>query len=140
MASRVVSLRLKETQVARLQRMARRLGRTPSETAAILVEEALRRHEFSFVEFRDSPVGRQAYVIGSSLAVWEVVMVARAYGCDEAKAGEHLGWPAAKVKAALNYASAYPQEIADALADNQAGAESVSRLLPALEIFAVPAE
>ena len=138
MASKVVSLRLREGQVERLQRLARRMGRTASETAAILVEEALRQSEFGIIESRDSPVGRQAYVIGSSLAVWEVVMVARAYGGDEQRTAEHLGWPAAKVKAALHYAAAYPAEIADALADNQAGAEELSRRLPSLEIFTVP--
>jgi len=75
--SQVVSMRLKEAQMERLRRAARRLGLTPSETSARLVEEALRRNDFAFLDFRDSPVGRQACLQGSSLAVWEVVLVAR---------------------------------------------------------------
>ena len=138
MPSRVVSLRLREGQVERLQRLARQMGRTASETAAILVEEALRRGEFAFIEFRDSPVGRQAYVSGSSLAVWEVAMVARSYGGDVARVAEHLGWPAVKVQAALQYAAAYPQEIAAAVRDNDAGIERLGRMLPSLDIFTVP--
>ncbi len=138
MPSRVVSLRLREGQVERLQRLARQMGRTASETAAILVEEALRRGEFAFIEFRDSPVGRQAYVSGSSLAVWEVAMVARSYGGDVARVAEHLGWPAVKVQAALQYVAAYPQEIAAAVRDNDAGIERLGRMLPSLDIFTVP--
>ena len=68
--SKVVSMRLKDEQVDRLERAARRLGRSPSEAAALLLEEALRQRDFALIEFRDSPVGRQAYVHGTRLAVW----------------------------------------------------------------------
>jgi hypothetical protein len=59
--SKVVSLRLRDDQVERLQRTARYLGRSPTETAALLLEESLREREFAGIEFRDSPVGRQAF-------------------------------------------------------------------------------
>ncbi len=62
-------MRLQDNQIERLQWMARRLGRTPSETSALLVEESLRQGEFGHIEFRDSLIGRQAYIKGSSLAV-----------------------------------------------------------------------
>jgi hypothetical protein len=78
--SHVVSMRLRDEQMERLRRLARRLGYTPSEASALLLEEALRTAEFAFIQFRNSPGGRQAYVAGSSPAVWEVVMVARGYG------------------------------------------------------------
>jgi uncharacterized protein (DUF433 family) len=122
----------------RLQRMARRLGRTPSETSALLVDEALRAAEFAFVEFRDSPVGRQAYIKGATLAVWEVIMVARDHDLDAARTAAYLEWPEHKVHAALNYAAAYPDEINHALADNDSyDFEKLSRLLPQLERFVV---
>jgi hypothetical protein len=35
----------------------------------------LRRSEFAFVDFRDSPAGRQAYPQGSTLAVWAVLLL-----------------------------------------------------------------
>ena len=56
MASKVVSLRLKGEQVERLERTARRLGRTVAETAALLIEESLRQREVASVEFKDSAV------------------------------------------------------------------------------------
>jgi hypothetical protein len=98
--------------------MAKRHGWTPSDTSARLVEEGLRRSEFALVDFRDSPVGRQAYVQGSSLAVWEVMLLVRSYKGDAASVARHLQWPERKVKAAINYAEAFPDEIQEALAEN----------------------
>jgi len=129
--SQVVSMRLKQGQMERLRRVARRLGLTPSETSARLVEEALRRGEFAFIDFRDSAVGRQAYLQGSSLAVWEVVMVAQCYDLDPERTAAHLRWPGVRVRAALNYARAFPEEIDAAIRDNDAvDFEALSRMLP----------
>ena len=136
--TQVVRMRFEEEQMKRLQREARRLGRTPGETGALLVEEALRRSEFAFLDFRDSPVGRQACVQGTSLAVWEVVMVAQSHGMNAAKTAEHLRWPLLRVQAALNYAAAYPEEIEDAIRDNDAmNFQSLSRMLPQATQFLV---
>ncbi len=141
MATQVMSLRFAPGQMERLQRLARRLGRTPSETTALLVEESLRRSEFAFIDFRDSPAGRQAYVQGKGLAVWEVMMVAQGYGLDAEKTAAHLEWPVARVQAALSYAQAFPDEIDSALQDNQSySMERLQRLTPQIRSFVVPAE
>lgn len=135
--SKVVSMRLKTQLWDRLEAMARRLGRTPSEASALLLDEALRSAEFGLIQFRDSPVGRQAYVIGTSLAVWEVVFLARRFEGDPKALATHLGWPSAKVKAALIYAEAYPEEIEMAIADNDRGSEPLRRALPGLETVTI---
>ena len=141
MPTAVVSLRVSEEQAERLQRKARQLGRSPSETGAILLDESLRRDEFAFIDFRDSPVGRQAYIQSSRLAVWQVVSLTRSYGGDVAKAAKHLEWPPVKVQAALNYAKTFPDEIESAIRDSQScDFEKVSRMLPQIEVFTVPAE
>ena len=87
--SMVVSMRLPVESGTRLKRMARRHGWTASDLSARLVEEGLRRSEFALIDFRDSPVGRQAYIQGSSLAVWEVMMIVRALQ-RERKEGSRL--------------------------------------------------
>lgn len=133
--SHVLSLRLRDEQLERVRRVARRMNKSASEAAATLLEEALRASEFAFIQFRDSPVGRQAYLQGSSLAVWEVVSLAQAYDGDVARVAESLGWPEVKAQAALNYAAAYPREIADAIADSQPSFEALRALLPGLERF-----
>jgi hypothetical protein len=131
-------MRLRNEQVERLQRVARRLGRTQSETSALLVEEGLRRTEFGLIDFRNSPAGRQAYVQGSTLAVWEVVMVAQDHMLDVAATAESLGWPLAKVQAALSYAAAFPEEIDGAIRDNDAIEQTtLTRLVPATVGFSV---
>src|SRR5438874_870701 len=116
--SQVVSLRLPDSQAERLKRLARRLKRTPSETGSLLIEEGLRQVEFAYIEFRNSPVGRQAYIKGSTLAVWEVISVAESHELDVKKTARHLNWPEVRVQAALNYAEAFSEEIRLAIEEN----------------------
>ena len=75
------------------------------------LEDRLRETEFAFIEFRHSPVGRQAYMKGSRLPVWWVIHVAQASGRDAKKIAEHFRRPLAWAKAALHYYVAHPEEI-----------------------------
>lgn len=127
----VISMRLPAESGNRLKRMATRHGWTPSDASARLVEEGLRRSEFAFIDFRDSAAGRQAYVQGSTLAVWEVLLLVRSYNEDVAAVAKHLQWPQAKVQAAINYAEAFPEEIEEALSENAAtDFDALKRMLP----------
>jgi len=136
--SMVVSMRLPSNSGQRLKRMASRHGWTPSDASARLVEEGLLRSEFAFIDFRDSVTGRHAYLQGSSLAVWEIMALAEEYGHKAAAIAKHLHWPEAKVQAAFNYAKAFPNEIAEAMADNEAmDFQALSRLLPQSKEFVV---
>ena len=129
--SLVVSMRLPTESGSRLKRMAKRHGWTTSDTSARLVEEGLRRSEFAYIDFRDSSAGRQAYIQGSSLAVWEVMFLVRSLREDTAAAARHLQWPQAKVQAAVNYAQAFAQEIEEALEGQSAvDFEALRRMLP----------
>src|SRR5215813_5018434 len=116
----VVSMRLPAESESRLKRMAHRHGWTPSDASARLVEEGLRRSEFAFIDFRDSAAGRQACIQGSSLAVWEIMLLARDYKNDAASVAKHLRWPETRVLAAFNYAKAFAEEINQAIADHDA--------------------
>src|ERR1700730_19085364 len=100
----VISMRLPAESGKRLKRMANRHGWTPSDASARLVEEGLRRSEFAFIDFRDSLAGRQAYIQGSTLAVWEVMLLVRSYKTDASAVARHLRRPETKVQAAVNYA------------------------------------
>lgn len=129
--SMVISMRLPEESGKRLKRLASRHGWTASDASARLVEEGLRRSEFAFIDFRDSAVGRQTCIQGSTLAVWEVMMLVRSYKGDLAAVADHLQWPSAKVEAAVNYAEAFPDEIDTALAENDAmDFTALKRMLP----------
>lgn len=127
----VISMRLPADSGNRLKRMATRHGWTPSDASARLVEEGLRRSEFAFIDFRDSAAGRQACIQGSTLAVWEVLLLVRSYKQDANAVARHLGWPETKVQAAINYAEAFPEEIEQALSENAAtGFNELKGMLP----------
>ena len=129
--SMVISMRLPTESGKRLKRMANRHGWTPSDASARLVEEGLRRSEFAFIDFRDSPAGRQACIQGSTLAVWEIMLLIRGYGADVMAVAKHLGWPHAKVQSAVHYAEAFPEEINEAIAENDStGFGALKRMLP----------
>lgn len=141
--STVISMRLPAASGDRLKRMANRHGWTPSDASARLVEEGLRRSEFAFIDFRDSAVGRQAYIQGSSLAVWEIMLLVRSHRGDLKAVAKHLQWPRAKVQAAVNYAEGFPDEIEEALRENDANdLTAVKRLLPQTVAFSgrIPAK
>src|SRR5271155_5674271 len=97
----VISMRLPEESGKRLKRLANRHGWTASDASARLVEEGLRRSEFAFIDFRDSAVGRQACLQGSTLAVWEIMLLVRSHKSDLTMVARHLEWPLAKVLAAV---------------------------------------
>jgi uncharacterized protein (DUF433 family) len=135
-SSTVVSMRLPVASSDRLKRMANRYGWTPSDASARLVEEGLRRSEFAFIDFRDSAVGRQACIQGSSLAVWEVIFLLQSYKDDLAAVAKHLEWAKAKVQAAVSYAEAFPDEINRALEENRAmDFTALKRMLPQIAEF-----
>ena len=79
---RTITLELDDRQSERLERAAKQLGRTPVETIGLLLEEALREREFPLIEFRDTVVGREAFLRGTRLKVWMLVDIARSVGGD----------------------------------------------------------
>ena len=107
--SMVLSMRLPVESGRRLKRIANRHGWTPSDASARLVEDGLRRSEFAFLDFHDSPAGRQAYMQGSTLAVWEVMFLVRSYKGNAAAVAKHLRWPEAKVRGLLTMRKRSPR-------------------------------
>jgi hypothetical protein len=136
--SQVVSLRLPDETAERLKVTARRTGRTVSEAASRSIEEWLRQEEFADIEFRNFNGERHACLKGA-LPVWQLILVARDYGMDADKTAAHFRFPLHRVKAGFHYYEAYPQEIDQAIADNDAMAfDKLKRLLPQLEAIAIP--
>lgn len=68
------------------------------------------------IDFRDTPLGREAYIQGTRIQVWRVITLVRDFGGNIAITAEHLAWTDSRVKATLNYAEVFPQEIEDAIA------------------------
>jgi len=122
--SKVLSLRLKETQMERLERVARKLGKKPSETAAVLLEEALRHEENPLIEIRHTLAGREAFIVGTRLKVWHVETWAQ-HGKSAAEIAAALDFREDQIAAALTYIETYPDEIAATIADNEAAFDAL---------------
>jgi hypothetical protein len=110
-----LSIRFDPKLLARLRRRAQSSpGATPSGLAQRLVDEGLRMADHPGIVFKDGPSGRRpALAFGPD--VWEVVKVLREI--DErgepavTAAAEVLALPEAKVRVAMHYYAAYPDEI-----------------------------
>lgn len=88
-----------------------------------LIEKSLET-EFPGISFRDSLSGREAYLTGHRVAVWEVVDSHSELKSLE-KTADHFHWPAVIVKRALAYAKAFPEEIRESQGGEKYGVPTV---------------
>jgi uncharacterized protein (DUF433 family) len=134
-------MRLSDAVRETIERMARRERRTPSEMAALLLEEKVRERTHPLIIFRDTAIGRQASVRGARLLVWHVIMVARDLEMDPARVAEHLQWPLSEIQAAFRYAQDYPEEIWGEVEANDAVTfAELQRMLPGVRAVVVTDE
>jgi uncharacterized protein (DUF433 family) len=107
----VQSCRIDKTDADLLARQAKRRHLEVSTLSSLYLKEKALEEEFPGIGFRDAIGGREAYILGHRVAVWEILDVYR-----EAKSisrtADHFGWPDYLVKCALAYARAYPDEVA----------------------------
>jgi len=111
MATIVQSCRLEKAAASLLSRQAKRRRLEVSTLSSIYLNEKAVEEEFPGIGFRDSAAGREAYVLGHRVAVWEVLDVYRE-AKTIARTADHFSWPDYLVKCALAYAKAFPGEIA----------------------------
>lgn len=107
----VQSCRIEEDHAALLSRQARRRHLEVSTLSSLYLKEKALEEEFPGIGFRDALGGREAYVLGHRVAVWEVIDAHREAGTVD-KTAAHFGWPPALVRCALAYAKSFPKEIA----------------------------
>jgi uncharacterized protein (DUF433 family) len=106
----VQSCRIEVDHAALLSRQAKRRHLEVSTLSSLYLKEKALEEEFPGIGFRDSVGGREAYVLGHRVAVWEVVDVHHE-AKTIAKTADHFSWTPALVRCALAYAKAYPKEI-----------------------------
>jgi uncharacterized protein (DUF433 family) len=110
MPSVVQSCRIDQDHAALLARQARRRHLEVSTLSSLYLKEKALEEEFPGIGFRDGAGGREAYVLGHRVAVWEVMEVIRETKTT-AKTAEHFRWPPSLVRCAVAFAKAYPDEI-----------------------------
>lgn len=111
MPTTVQSCRIGKEHARLLSRQAKRRHVEVATLSSLYLKEKALEEEFPGVGFRDSADGREAYVLGHRVAVWEVSDAHQQTG-SVAKTAGHFRWPPSLVRSALAFASAYPSEIA----------------------------
>ena len=106
----VQSCRIEAENAALLSRQAKRRHVEVSTLSSLYLKEKSLEEEFPGIGFRDSVGGREAYVLGHRVAVWEVVDVHHE-AKTIAKAADHFRWPPALVRCVLAYAKAFSNDI-----------------------------
>ena len=91
-------------------RQARAARTSKSDLVARYVIEKSLETEFPGISFRDSLSGREAYLTGHRVAVWEVVAT-HEHTHSIQKTAEHFHWPRVLVARALAYARRFPEEV-----------------------------
>jgi hypothetical protein len=106
----VQSCRLEKEAASLLAKQAKRKHLDVSSLSSIYLSEKTREEEFPGIGFRDSVGGREAYLQGTRLAVWELMDVYME--CKSiAKTAEHYRFPEYLVKCAVAYAKTFPEEM-----------------------------
>jgi len=111
MPTTVQSCRIEAEDAALLSRQAKRRHLEVSTLSSLYLKEKALEEEYPGIGFRDSAGGREAYVQGHRVAVWEVADVYRETE-SVAKTADHFRWPPALVRGALAYAKKFGKELA----------------------------
>jgi hypothetical protein len=132
-----ISIRLNRATDQLVAAEAKRTRRSKSAVVSAFTEETARTRRFPGIGFRGDDAARRAWVIGSGLDVWEVVQMLEDFGALERLLAEtHLA--ERQVRLALAYRDAYPDEIADAAAENRLPAQDLKTLFPFIELARTP--
>jgi uncharacterized protein (DUF433 family) len=107
----VQSCRIDTEDAALLSRQARRRHLEVSTLSSLYLKEKALEEEYPGIGFRDSAGGREAYVQGHRVAVWEVADVYRETK-SVARTADHFRWPPALVRCSLAYAKKFAAELA----------------------------
>jgi hypothetical protein len=106
----VQSCRIEEEHAALLARQAKRRRLEVSTLSSLYLKEKALEEEFPGIGFRDAAAGREAYVLGHRVAVWEVMDVLRD-AKTISKTAAHFRWPPALVRCAVAFAKAFAEDV-----------------------------
>ncbi len=109
-----------------------------SQNVNLRLSKELLEDEFPRIEFRNTAIGRQPFVKDSGMAVWEFIMVAKAFDSNSERTADYLRTHVDSVKAALKYYETFREEIDRSLAENNVGEERLRQMFPHLRTISLP--
>ncbi len=111
-----------------LERENRRTKLSKGALLENLAEESIRVRKFPGVGFRGAENSRRAWVIGTSLDVWELVELYEGKGRKRLLAEHNVS--ERQLELALSYRESHPREIEESLEENARAPEEWHRLSP----------
>jgi uncharacterized protein (DUF433 family) len=131
--SQPFSIRLSRSTDLYVTTEAHRQKRSKGAIVEALTEEAARMRRFPGIGFRDDGPDRRAWLTGTGLDVWEVLMLVRSGRTDDQIVADHQQLTKASLGLARAYADSYPDEIDELLAENSLPIDEVRELYPFIQ-------
>jgi hypothetical protein len=126
------SFRLPDDLIDRLDEEARATGASVTGLVSALLDEGLKTRRFPGIVYRDGPTGRRAGLVGGP-DVWEIVRDVRgATGRGEARlrrVSGATGLPISRLRLAVDFYTAHPQEIDDRIVADEQAASRVREII-----------
>jgi len=110
MATVVQSCRIPKKLAPILARQARRKNLEVSSLCSLYLHEKALEEEYPGIGFRDAAGGREAYIQGHRVAIWQVEEVQRETK-SITKTADYFRWPESLVKCALLFAQNFHSEV-----------------------------
>lgn len=123
MATKQFSLRVDDSLLDELDRLARQSGQTRTALAERVLDEGLRMEKHPLIWFREGGAGRRPAILGTRLDVWQVIETIRQNDNSVEDAAAYHEIPRAWIDACVAYYAEYQDEIDDWTAQEHEFAE-----------------
>jgi uncharacterized protein (DUF433 family) len=131
------SLRLSEQTDRLVTAEAKRTKRSKGSVVETLAEEALKARLVPGIAFRGDDYNRRAWLIGTSMDVWQVVEGYKDFDEDFERTVAETDLTARELRTAISYYERFPQEIDDFIALDRRSLAELRTEYPHADVIAV---
>ncbi|MDQ6920929.1 MAG: hypothetical protein M3170_04945 [Candidatus Dormibacteraeota bacterium] len=117
----------------RLNSLAARTGLSKTAILESLADEAERTRRYPGIAFRGPDLARRAWLLGTSLDVWQVIGELRNFGDDAGRMASETEVPLRQIELAKAYYREFGEEIDRNLALNDRSLEELAREYPFIQ-------
>ena len=117
----------------RLNSLAARTGLSKTAIIENLADEAERTRRYPGIAFRGPDLARRAWLLGTSLDVWQVIGELRNFGDDAGRMASETEVPLRQIELAKAYYREFSEEIDRNLALNDRSLEELAREYPFIQ-------
>lgn len=128
--SQPTTLRLPAATDELVRAEAKRTKRSKSAVLQAVADEGIRSRAFPGISFRDVDPRRRAWVVGTGLDVWEIIAAYKQLDESVERLVGETELSDAQARLAVAYYKRFPEEIDDAIVENEAMAAEHADLFP----------